>query len=202
MNYLAHVYLSGEHKMVTIGNFMADSIKGKSYQDYSKALQVGILLHREIDTFTDAHPTVRKSTKRLHEKYGHYSGIIVDILYDHFLAKNWSNYCQTPLETYINNFYDSLEVHFELLPRPIQKMLPYMTCDNWLLSYASITGIENVLTGMNRRTKHKSQMHLAIEDLKLFYDEFETEFTSFFKELIIFSKDKLKTLSSQLNIAI
>jgi acyl carrier protein phosphodiesterase len=199
MNYLAHVYLSGEHKMITIGNFMADGIKGKSYQNYPKALQIGILLHREIDTFTDAHPTFRKSTKRLHEKYGHYSGIIVDILYDHFLAKNWDNYCETPLAEYVDGFYDALEDNFEILPQRIQQMLPYMISGNWLLSYASIEGIGKVLEGMNRRTKNRSQMNLAIEDLKTFYEEFETEFTSFFKELIAFSQEKLKTLSSQLN---
>lgn len=199
MNYLAHVYLSGEHKMITIGNFMADGIKGKSYQNYPKALQIGILLHREIDTFTDTHPTVRKSTKRLHEKYGHYSGIIVDILYDHFLAKNWDNYCDTPLAEYINRFYDALEDNFEILPQRIQQMLPYMISGNWLLSYASIEGIGKVLEGMNRRTKNRSQMNLAIEDLKTFYEEFETEFTSFFEELIAFSQEKLKALSSQFN---
>lgn len=199
MNYLAHVYLSGDHKMVTIGNFIADGIKGKSYQNYPIALQVGILLHREIDTFTDAHPTVRKSTKRLHEKYGHYSGIIVDILYDHFLAKNWKHYSNIPLAEYVDNFYDALEDNFEILPQRIQQMLPYMISGNWLLSYASIEGISKVLDGMNRRTKNRAKMNLAVEDLKQFYNEFETEFTSFFEELIQFSQNKLKTVSSQLN---
>jgi acyl carrier protein phosphodiesterase len=199
MNYLAHVYLSGDLKMVTIGNFIADGIKGKSYQNYPIALQVGILLHREIDTFTDAHPTVRKSTKRLHEKYGHYSGIIVDILYDHFLAKNWKHYSNIPLAEYVDNFYDALEDNFEILPQRIQQMLPYMISGNWLLSYASIEGISKVLDGMNRRTKNRAKMNLAVEDLKQFYNEFETEFTSFFEELIQFSQNKLKTVSSQLN---
>ena len=82
MNYLAHIYLSGDNDLVTIGNFMADGVKGKRYKKFSKNIQVGILLHRHIDTFTDAHKTVRQSTKRLHKKYGHYSGIIVDILYE------------------------------------------------------------------------------------------------------------------------
>jgi acyl carrier protein phosphodiesterase len=197
MNYLAHIYLSGENDLVTIGNFIADGIKGKNYKKRKKDVQIGVLLHRHIDTFTDAHKTVRKSTKRLHKKYGHYSGVIVDILYDHFLAKNWEKYCDIPLEDYINNFYDLLEEHFELLPLRIQKMMPYMITDNWLLSYASIDGISRVLEGMNRRTKNRSGMDKAVNELEEFYTEFENEFTLFFDELITSSKDKLQELNEE-----
>ena len=197
MNFLAHIYLSGDNELVTIGNFMADGIKGKTYKKYPKDIQIGILLHREIDTYTDAHKTVRKSTKRLHKKYSHYSGVIVDILYDHFLAKNWDKYCDTPLEEYCETFYDSLEDYFDILPERIKRMMPYMIADNWLVSYASIEGIQKVLEGMNRRTKNRSKMNLAVNELEDFYKEFESEFTIFFDELIQFSKDKLKILSSQ-----
>ncbi|MGE5943535.1 MAG: ACP phosphodiesterase [Flavobacteriales bacterium] len=197
MNFLAHIYLSGDNDLVTIGNFIADGIKGNDYKNFSKEFQIGILLHRHIDTFTDAHETVRQSTKRLHEKYGHYSGVIVDILYDHFLAKNWHLYCDIPLEVYTDNFYNSLEEHYDLLPMGIQKMMPFMMADNWLLSYASIEGISRVLEGMNRRTKNRSGMHKAVNELELFYSEFETEFSHFFEELIISSKQKLKELSKK-----
>lgn len=199
MNYLAHIYLSGENDLVTIGNFIADGIKGKNYKKRKKDVQIGVLLHRHIDTFTDAHKTVRKSTKRLHQKYGHYSGVIVDILYDHFLAKNWEKYCDIPLEDYINNFYDLLEEHFNILPMRIQKMMPYMITDNWLLSYASIDGISRVLAGMNRRTKNRSGMDKAVNELEEFYKEFENEFTLFFDELITSSKDKLQELNEEIH---
>ena len=82
MNFLAHIYLSGDDKAITIGNFIADGIRGNDYKKFPKNIQTGILLHRRIDTFTDAHKTVRQSTKRLHKNYSHYSGVIVDILYD------------------------------------------------------------------------------------------------------------------------
>jgi acyl carrier protein phosphodiesterase len=191
MNFLAHIYLSGDNDSITIGNFIADGIKGKQYKTYPKDIQIGILLHRQIDTFTDAHPIVRQSTKRLHKNYSHYSGVIVDILYDHFLAKNWSNYSNVPLEDYIENFYDLLEDHFETLPLRIQRMMPYMIADNWLLSYAKIEGIQRVLNGMNRRTKNRSKMNEATKELREFYDEFEKEFTSFFTELEAFVNQKL-----------
>lgn len=194
MNFLAHIYLSGDNTAITIGNFMADGIKGKRYAKYPKDIQIGILLHREIDTFTDAHPTVRMSTKRLHKNYGHYSGVIVDILYDHFLAKNWSHYSDTPLDVYIDNFYEDLKAHFTILPVRIQKMMPYMIADNWLLSYAKIDGIQKVLNGMNRRTKNISGMHKATDELQEYYEEFEEEFTDFFEELRAFSNEKLVML--------
>ena len=199
MNYLAHIYLSGDNDLVTIGNFMADGIKGKAYKEHQNEIQIGILLHRHIDTFTDAHKTVRQSTKRLHKKYGHYSGIIVDILYDHFLAKNWSRYSNVPLSKYVDYFYDSLEANYDMLPQRIQKMMPYMMADNWLLSYASIDGITRVLEGMNRRTKNRSSMNEAVHELETFYTEFENEFSAFFDELITFSKEKLIELSQKLN---
>ncbi len=197
MNFLAHIYLSGNNKSITIGNFIADGIRGKDYEVYPKEIQTGILLHREIDTYTDAHKTVRLSTKRLHKNYSHYSGVIVDILYDHFLAKNWKNYSDIPLADYIDDFYDTLEDNFDILPQRITKMMPYMIADNWLLSYASIEGIAKVLEGMNRRTKNKSKMNLAVNELQEFYNEFETEFTQFFDELIAFSAEKLKQIQQQ-----
>jgi acyl carrier protein phosphodiesterase len=198
MNYLAHIYLSGDDDLMTIGNFIADGIKGQHYKNYDRDIQIGILLHRHIDTFTDSHKTVRQSTKRLHKKYSHYSGIIVDILYDHFLAKNWSKYSETPLKHYVEHFYTSLNDNYEVLPTRIQKMMPYMITDNWLLSYASIEGISKVLSGMNQRTKNRSGMDEAVIELEAFYNEFEEEFTSFFDELIRFSKEKITELRTTL----
>ncbi|UAB80400.1 DUF479 domain-containing protein [Marixanthomonas sp. SCSIO 43207] len=194
MNFLAHIYLSGEDEGITIGNFIADGIKGKKYKKFPPQIQKGILLHRGIDSYTDSHPTVKQSTARLHQNYGHYSGVIVDILYDHFLAKNWNHYHDLSLEKYVENFYELLQKNFDMLPNRIQRMMPYMIADNWLLSYATVEGISTILEQMNLRTKGKSKMNFAVLELKQYYTEFETEFTSFFDELILFSKEKLKEL--------
>ena len=197
MNFLAHIYLSDDDEGVTIGNFIADGIKGKKYQKYPVALQKGILLHRAIDSYTDSHPTVRKSTKRLHEKHGHYSGVVVDILYDHFLAKNWSQYCDIPLDQYVDDFYDMLQNNYAILPTRIQRMMPYMMADNWLLSYATVPGISKILDQMSVRVKGRSNMNFAVIELKEFYDEFEDEFTSFFEELQMYCKNKLKEIEKK-----
>ncbi|NVN18300.1 DUF479 domain-containing protein [Muricauda sp. HICW] len=194
MNFLAHIYLSFDDKEITLGNFFADHIRGNKFGHLPIKIQKGILLHREIDTFTDSHPTVRKSSKRLHKNYSHYSRVIVDIYYDHFLAKNWSDYSEVPLDEYVENFYNLLEDNYDVLPMATKRMMPYMMADNWLLNYANLAGINNVLHGMNRRTKNKSKMNFAILDLEEHYTEFENEFTSFFEELITFSNQKFISL--------
>lgn len=197
MNFLAHLYLSKDNKNILIGNFISDAIKGKKYKKYPTEIQVGILLHREIDTFTDSHPIVRKSMRRLNKRYRHYNGVIIDILYDHFLAKNWSNYSEIPLELYAENVYSFLTKNSATFPEELQHLLPYMIEYNWLVNYASLEGIERVLKGMNKRTKGISQMDLAIEDLKIHYTEFEADFTAYFKELIDFSNKKTTYLLSK-----
>ncbi len=194
MNFLAHIYLSFDNEEISVGNFIADSIKGSKYKHLPSKVQKGILLHRAIDTFTDAHPIPRRSSKRLHKNYRHYSRVIVDIFYDHFLAKNWELYSTIPLEEYTDNFYKVLERHKDILPEKTLRMMPYLIEDNWLLSYASVEGISEVLAGMNRRTGYRSNMNLSINELREYYAEFESEFTSFFKELIPYSQLKLKTL--------
>lgn len=193
MNYLAHIFLSGENPNVMIGNFMADSIKGSKHDFYPPEIQKGILLHRQIDTTTDAHPAFRKSTKRLHKNYGHYSGIIVDIFYDHFLAKNWADYSTIPLADYIQSFYKLLSDNTELLPHNIQKMAPIMMEGNWLLIYADLEGIDRVLGGMNRRTKNKSGMDKAGQELRKYYSLFEADFEVVMKDLQKLSSEFLAT---------
>jgi acyl carrier protein phosphodiesterase len=194
MNFLAHIYLSFGDDEITIGNFIADSIRGNKYKHLPNRIQKGILLHREIDTYTDTHPIPKLSSKRLHENYSHYSMVIVDIFYDHFLAKNWKQYSDTPLNIYADQFYNLLEDNFTLLPEGTKRMIPYMISDNWLLNYSKMEGISRVLNGMNRRTKNKSKMNLAIMDLEKHYDAFEVEFTNFFDELVYFSKQKYNSI--------
>lgn len=194
MNFLAHIYLSGENDLIKIGNFMADGIRGKQFEHFPEDVQKGILLHRFIDTYTDSHDIFRTSTKRLHDRYHHYAGVIVDIVYDHFLAKNWSNYSDEKLEDFINRFYNSLHHNYDILTEKTQGLMPYMIERNWLLSYRTVDGIHQILTQMDRRSKNISKMQFAVEELKEFYVEFEDEFTSFFEEIKVQAKEKLLSL--------
>lgn len=195
MNFLAHIYLSFNDKEITLGNFVADSIRGNKFAHLPPRVQKGIKLHRFIDTYTDSHPIPKISSKRLHVNYSHYSRVIVDIFYDHFLAKNWALYSEVPLELFVNDFYDLLEEHYEILPEGAQRMMPYMIADNWIFNYSKMDGIAKVLNGMNRRTQNRSKMNFAIIDLEEHYHDFEKEFTTFFEELVVFSKQKFLSLT-------
>ncbi|WP_298884186.1 acyl carrier protein phosphodiesterase [uncultured Polaribacter sp.] len=181
-----------------IGNFIADHIRGNNYTAYSKEIQQGIFLHRAIDTFTDAHPIVRKSKRRLHERYGHYDGVIIDIFYDYFLAKNWNSYSEIPLDIYTNKIYSLFKEKAPDLPLKSQQFIKYMIEYDILFNYQFEEGIAKVLNGMNNRTKGKSQMNLAIEDLKNLKEELEEDFTLFFKDLVNHSNKKLKEIIENL----
>lgn len=197
MNYLAHIYLSGEDEELKIGNFIADSVKGRKFINFPDMVQKGIILHRAIDTYTDTHLIVKKSVHRLFPIYSHYSTVIIDILYDHFLAANWENYSEVPLDIYVENFYELLEENREILPVNVQNFLPYMIEDNWLLNYATVEGIGKILSQMNRRTKFKSKMDLAVNELELYYPEFEEEFKLFFTDLQRFSSREISKWKTQ-----
>jgi acyl carrier protein phosphodiesterase len=196
MNFLAHIYLSGENDLLKIGNFMADSIRGNQYLTYPNEIQKGVLLHRHIDSFTDFHPIYRKSKHRLHEKYGHYSGVIMDIMYDHFLAKNWNTFSEIPLEKYAASFYELLQKEESLLTERTKNMIPYMIAQNWLVSYASLEGLETILFQMDYRTKNRVNMPEAMKELKQFETEFESEFFAFFDELQLSCQQKLIELET------
>lgn len=195
MNFLAHLYLSQNNTNLIIGNFIADGIKGKDLQQFSSAIQEGIVLHRAIDTFTDAHPIFRKSKRRLNARYRHYDSVIIDIFYDYFLAKNWHNYSAIPLDIYTQGIYSVLGKNESIFPENSKRFYDYMVEYNILYNYQYLEGIERVLKGMNNRTKGKSQMDLAIEDLRILTKEFEEDFTVFFKDIKEFVNRKLKELT-------
>jgi len=174
-----------------LGNFIADSVKGKQLEKFNSEIQKGIILHRHIDFFTDNHPIVKQSKKRLHPRYRHYAGVIIDIFYDHFLALNWNDYSNTPLNEFTKNVYIFLTKNINILPEKTKQMLPYMIKYNWLYNYQFIEGIKNVLEGMNRRTENKSKMNLAINDLQEHHKVFQDDFRVFFIELQDFSKQNL-----------
>lgn len=194
MNFLAHIYLSGDNDLVSIGNFMADGIRGKEFESHHAEIQKGVLLHRAIDTFTDSHELFRRGTKRLHPRYHHYAGVILDVFYDHFLAKNWNIYSNEPLADFAARFYRLLSDNERLLTDRTKNLLPVMMRHNWLLAYATVEGISQILTQMDTRTGNQSGMRTSSEELVEFYPIFEEEFTLFFEDIRVMAAQKLKTL--------
>ncbi len=170
---------------------MADAVKGNKYLAFDDEIQKGIMLHRAIDSYTDQHELVKLSKKRLNQRYNHYNGVIIDIFYDHFLAKNWSQYSAIPLPLYASEIYMILEANSQIFPSKVKRMFYFMKLQNWLVSYTDVNEIKKVLIRMSLRSKYKSNMHLASEDLILHYDNLENDFQQFFPEIIAFTHQKL-----------
>lgn len=137
MNFLAHLYLSGEDENLCFGNFIADSLKGNTYKTYSLAVQKGVELHREIDTYTDQHPIFRQHCKLLFDQHRHYARVIMDVLYDHFLALHWNRFSSISLEQYAQKFYRMVDHRIDELPLAMHRLFHLMKSQNWLVSYSS-----------------------------------------------------------------
>ena len=190
MNYLAHTYLSGSNDDVKIGSFLGDWVKGSEYLKYTEDIRTGILLHRNIDTFTDQHPIVRISAGRFHSRYARYSGVIIDILYDHYLASNWKDFCEISLRDYVNRMHNVMLNNLEILPERLQNFLPEFMNERWIERYATLDGIRDVLDTMSIRTSLPKETEFAISVMEAFYRDFRHEFYDFFSQLIEFVESK------------
>ena len=185
VNFLAHAYLSGDNENILFGNFIADAVKGRAFNLYPEQVQRGIQLHRMIDHYTDSHRLFKSSKKRLTNNYGKFASVIVDIFYDHYLARNWNNYSDIELNEFVSGTYKILIKNFSLLPAKSKKILPFMISQNWLVGYANFDGLTRVFNGMSRRTKkYNSGMEHAVASLQKDYMLYHHEFTGFFPELI------------------
>lgn len=188
MNFLAHIALSGPEPEIQIGNFLGDFVRGTIEHPrnafLSPTMKVGAKLHRLIDSFTDSHPVVRQSIDRLQPRYHKYAGIVVDVYYDHFLAKSWQQFgTDEPLEEYARHFYAILHQAQPSLPRSFDNLIKSISTQDWLSNYAHLDGIEWALKGISRRTEHVSGIENAIEELRDNFELFEQEFLVFYPQV-------------------
>ncbi|MCB0820448.1 MAG: DUF479 domain-containing protein [Bacteroidetes bacterium] len=186
MNYLAHLYLSGNDTGLIIGNFIADAVKGKQIEDFPEDVIKGIKLHRQIDMFTDSHPVLERGKEALRPKFRKYSGVVMDVFGDHFLAKNWSDYSKTDLPEFAENMYQILHQHKQVFPEKSRYTLHYMSMQDWLSNYRHIEGIKRSLGGLARRAKFHSGMENAHKELERHYLFFQSIFHEFLPDLIRF----------------
>lgn len=184
MNFLAHLYLADDTPESIVGNMLGDFAKGDIEAQYPPEICRGIVRHRKIDVFTDHHPVFRRSKQRLGEQYRHLKGIMVDIFYDHFLARNWSAYASLPLEEFSAHVYRVLNSYKFMLPSRLHRVLFFMETQNWLVSYRSIKGIERVMQGMSRRLSRKNLLAESVAELQTHYADLESDFGEFFPEVI------------------
>lgn len=183
MNFLAHLYLSGSDNALRFGNFIADAIRANQYTHYPKGIQDGIHLHRSIDSFTDTHPIFRQHCKLFFPEHSHYARVILDVVYDHFLAQLWEDYHTTKLVDYAADFYRVTEKQKALLPDKMLRLFQLMKEQNWLVEYHSIKGLERILFHMSKRTSFPSNFPAAIATVEANKEQMMAEFQVFFSEL-------------------
>lgn len=188
MNFLAHIYLSGNNDDVKIGNFIGDYVKGRAFHIYPEKIKEGILLHRFIDSFTDHSVHTIDAKQLFASKYRKYAGIVIDIVYDHFLASNWSKYSFETLEEFITNFHELLIRKNEMLPKEVQNFVPKLIKNERLYSYREIGGIWSVLKTMPKYTTLPDHTEFAIDVLKNNYEFLKQNFFLFFSDILYYIK--------------
>lgn len=187
MNYLAHAFLARATPELLTGGILGDFVKGEwRLHDYSPDIRAGIHLHRAIDRFTDSHPTVHASRTLISPVRRRFAGILIDVFYDHYLARHWSHFSDEPLEGFTAHVYATLWPQRADFPERLQRILPWMQADDWLASYAEIEAVDAALHGIARRfARYPRAAVLAsgVQELLANDAALEQQFLAFFPEL-------------------
>ncbi|HYC90661.1 MAG TPA: ACP phosphodiesterase [Thermoanaerobaculia bacterium] len=187
MNHLAHLFLAGTTPESLIGNLAGDFVKGPLRDRFAPGIHDGIMHHRRIDAFTDAHPAVAAFRRVLIPEHGHYARVIADMFLDHFLACRFDEYGGEPLEAFLSRTYATIDPHEELLPGMLRWVYPRMRDEGWLESYRDVDGIHLALTNMSRRFSRRPRLETATRHLTDSRAELERRFEEFFPEVMEFS---------------
>ncbi len=187
MNYLAHIYLARYSDEAMLGALLGDFVKPGADGQFSAVTQAEILIHCKVDTFTDSHPVVLAAKSLFDGPGRRYSGILLDVFYDHVLAQRWTRYSEVPLAGFIAGFYGALQRHAAVLPPKLAELAPYMIEQDWLGSYQSYAGVDRAVRRISTRlSKNGDVMRAALDDLERHAAAIAAGFDAFFPELITF----------------
>ena len=191
MNYLAHLHLGGQRPEELLGSLYGDFVKGRLQGQYSPLIESAIQLHRSIDVFTDKHPLVDQSLSRFTQTRRRYAGIVLDVFFDHCLARDWAQYAQGPLERFTSGFYQVLEAQPHL-PSRLAAIAPHMAAHDWLGSYRDFETLERVFLGISRRLSRPEELAGAMQDLNALYEPLSEDFRAFYPQLQAFAASELR----------
>jgi acyl carrier protein phosphodiesterase len=186
LNFLAHLSLAEPGPLGLLGSLMGDFVKGPLPGRHPAPLARALWLHRRVDSFTDAHPLVRASRDRIRPPYRRFAGIMIDVVYDHFLARDWARYSDEPLAGFTSRVYALLEAHGEILPARLRAIAPLMAGGDWLGSYAHIDAVEGTLERMGGRLKRGNALRGCGGELRREYAQLERDFHAFFPVAMAF----------------
>jgi acyl carrier protein phosphodiesterase len=187
VNWLAHLVLSPPVPLVRLGNLAGDFVQGTAIAALHPEVQRGIALHRAIDRFVDTHPIVRGGRDRLQPPFRRFGGVLLDVWFDHFLARDFSALVGQPLPTFLAVVHRDLRQHRAELPLPLQQIAERFAADGWLRSYAEVAGIEHVLALMGRRLARENPLARGAEPLRQHYAALATDFAALWPEVRAFS---------------
>lgn len=196
MNYLAHAYLSFNRPGLLAGNMISDFVKGRKKYEYPQEIQQGIALHREIDTFTDNHFATKEAKNIFRPAYRLYSGSLIDVVYDHFLALDENEFTDDSLNAFTINTYNLLDKYADHFPEKFKAMYPYMKAHNWLYHYKYREGIQKSLGGVVRRSKYLTESDTAYLLFNEHYDKLKQFYQLFFPELKSMTLNFIKQLDN------
>ncbi|MDP3556581.1 MAG: ACP phosphodiesterase [Bacteroidota bacterium] len=184
MNYLAHAFLSNNDDNLLIGNFIADHLRGNNFKNYPTEIINGIYLHRKIDSFTDNHLSFKASKRLFYGNYERYSGILIDIYFDYFLAKKFTKYSNTSLKEFCEIVYTTYSNNQHYLPQSSSRFLEYVIKNNIYSAYSSLEGIEKVLFHLSHRIQHGVMLNESISIFKEHELALESNFDLLFNDAV------------------
>lgn len=190
MNYLAHLHLGGQRPGQLLGSLYGDFVKGRLQGQFNPEIEAAIQLHRSIDVFTDRHPVVDLALSRFTLTRRRYAGIVLDVFFDHCLARDWTLYADQPLEQFTSDVYRVLAAEPQL-PGRLAQIAPHMTANDWLGSYREFAVLDQVLRGISRRLSRPEELAAAMEELRRLYEPLSEDFRLFYPELQRFAQDHL-----------
>lgn len=182
MNYLAHLHLGGQRPGRLLGSLYGDFVKGRLQGQFDPEVEAAIALHRRIDVFTDRHPLVDIALGRFTETRRRYAGIVLDVFFDHCLARDWPLYADRPLEQFTADVYQVLSRERQL-PERLAKIAPHMVANDWLGSYREFEVLEQVLRGISRRLTRPEELAGAMAELRRLYEPLSEDFSLFYPQL-------------------
>jgi len=194
MNYLGHAYLSFGHPEILTGNMISDFVKGKAKFGFSGNIIKGIDLHRQIDSYTDNHAAIKSAKEIFRPAYRLYSGAIVDVVLDHFLAADRKEFPENTLFNFTTTVYQQLEHHRDEFPPVFTQIFAYMKTQNWLYGYREKEAIRNSLAGLVRRATYLSESTTAYNLFLEHYVHLEACYRIFFEDVKQFAKHRFQTL--------
>jgi len=189
MNFLAHAFLARDESDLLLGSLMGDFVKGPLAARYAPSITRGLILHRGVDTYTDAHAIVARSRARVAPIRRRYAGILVDLFYDHYLARHWSDYAAMPLDQFTASVYATLLDRPYLLPDRLRDIAPHMASRDWLGSYRDIAAVGESLDRIGTRLKRGNALLGSVKELIANYASLEADFRAFFPDVVRFAQE-------------